>query len=87
MELEAIAAIAALIVSVGSAFFTWGVLMQQVQDLKERAAKVETRLGAIDLDLRDGAVTRAALNQKLDGVSSQLDRVLDHLQELAPRKD
>ena len=81
MDLTALAAIAALIVSIGGAFFTWGVMDQKLKDLKEWRVATDLRLKQHDDDLRDGAVKFEGLSATLSAIDDRTVRIEQLLHE------
>jgi len=84
MGFSDIAAVAAIVVSVGGAFFNWGVMTQQLKSVKERQDKQDGRLDRIDNDLKDGASKFGGLTAKMDMMLEQQGRMLDRLDALHP---
>lgn len=81
MDLTALAAIAALFISIGGAFFTWGVMDQKLKDLKEWRVATDERLKQHDIDLREGAVKFEGLSSTLKAIDDRTERIEELLHE------
>lgn len=68
-----LAAIAALVVAIGSAFFTWGILMQQVKQHEKDIGNLGAGLERAKEDLAEGRARFAVIDTKLDQIIDRLD--------------